>query len=308
MHHDAAIGNRLVGHRYLQLRCLNTLPERLPRHIESVLRSSFKNIEIIIINDGSTDNKSLAKLNEITKIVNVVIINSVNKGVAETRNFGAAQANGEFLAFLDADDKVAPTYYQLAIDTLNKNDNVFFVGCWVKYFENSHNTWPAFTPQPPYILIHNSVNSSALVYKRKAFLMGGLHDKKVDYGLEDYESVIQMLSNGFNGVVLPEVLFFYRIRTGSMIRNITPEKLLYSNKYIIEKHKHFYTNFTTQVINLLNANGPAHLYDNPTFETNVSLKIRKDNILFFKLKNLIRKNGILKKIALTLKKTKFNLC
>jgi len=270
--------------------------------VESVNKSTYKDIELLIINDGSTDSNSIEKLRLLSSQKNITVIDQPNKGLAKTRNYGAAIAKGTYLSFLDADDKVAATYFEKAIHALIRNDNVFFVGSWVQYFENSQALWPTFTPQPPYALVHNPINSSGLVYKRNAFLAGGLNDEKVDYGLEDYESVIQMLHNGFNGVVLPEVLFYYRVRTGSMIRNISNQKLLYSNKYITEKYSAYYTKFAVQIINLLNANGPGHLYDNPTFEINVSIKPAFENMLFFKLKNFVKKNDRLKRIALTLKK------
>ncbi len=272
--------------------------------VTSAINSSYKNIEVFIINDGSTDTKSIEKLQNIDKQKNITIVNRANQGLAATRNYGASIVHGEFLAFLDADDKVAPLYFEKAIDALKQNSNVFFVGAWVQYFENSNAIWPTFTPQPPYALVHNPINSSGLVYKRNAFLTAGLNDKKVDYGLEDYESVVHLLSRGFNGVVLPEILFYYRVRSGSMFRKITNEKLLYSNKYIAEKHKGFYAKFALSVIHLLNANGPGYLYDNPTMEVSVSTTVSNNNLLMLRAKNFVKKNSYLKKIALTLKKIK----
>jgi glycosyltransferase involved in cell wall biosynthesis len=262
---------------------------------------------LIIINDGSNDASSLDKLEKLKSQKNIAIINRPNLGLAAARNFGAESAKGEFLAFLDADDKIAPDYYEKAVLALKRNNNVFFAGSWVQYFENSHHAWACFTPQPPYALVHNPVNSSGLVYKRNAFLAGGRNDKDADYGMEDYESLVSMMRNGFNGVILPELLFYYRVRSGSMFRNITREKLLYSNAYISEKHKDFYAKFATQIINLLNANGPGYLYDNPTFETRVSIKSGGESKLFFKLKNFIKKNERLKRAALYLLKTKTDL-
>jgi glycosyltransferase involved in cell wall biosynthesis len=275
--------------------------------IQSVTDSSYKRIEILVINDGSTDAYSIKKLDSLREKKGLTVIDRPNEGLAATRNGGAVIAKGEYLAFLDADDKVAPSYYEKAVLALVQNNNVFFAGSWVQYFENSNDVWPAFTPQPPYALVHNPVNSSGLVYKRNAFLAGGLNDHQTNYGLEDYESVISMLHNGLNGIVLPEILFYYRVRSGSMFRNITREKLLYSNKYIAEKHTDYYTKFAIQIINLLNANGPGYLYDNPTFKINVSSKSTGENLLLFKFKNLIKKNERLKKIALTLRKNKLSL-
>ena len=270
--------------------------------INSIIESTYKNIEILIINDGSTEELSIKKLSNLAKIENVKVFNNNNAGLAATRNYGANMAQGEYLGFLDADDKIESTYYEKAIITLKTNNNVFFVGAWVKYFENSNSIWPTFTPQPPYLLVHNTVNSSGLVYKKNAFLAGGLNDKKVDYGMEDYESVVNMLSKGFNGVILPEILFYYRVRSGSMFRNITREKLLYSNSYIATKYKTYFTKFAIQIINIINTNGPGYLYDNPTHEVKVFVNVKKDNIVFFTLKNVIKKNERLKRLVLNLKK------
>jgi glycosyltransferase involved in cell wall biosynthesis len=268
--------------------------------LNSIRQSIYPVKEIIIVNDGSTDQESLEKLSSYQGDPAICIIHQENNGVAETRNRGARKATGQYLAFLDADDKVHPEYFEKAIKVLSEKKNVFFAGSWVQYFENSHHLWPAFNPQPPYCLAHNPVNSSALVYKRTAFLAGGLNDKTSGYGLEDYESVVNMMKNGFNGVVLPEPLFYYRVRKGSMIRNITREKLLYSNKYISEKHQSYYSIFATQLINLLNANGPGYLFDNPTFPLEVTTSVQSETGVKSWLKQKVKQNEFLKRIALSI--------
>ena len=79
---------------------------------------------------------------------------------------------------------------------------------------------------------------------------------------------------------------------------------MYSNKYITEKHSDFYTKFATQIINLLNANGPGYLYDNPTFEVIISTRTKSESIFLFKLKAFIKRREWLKKLALKLLKFK----
>ncbi|HMI59691.1 MAG TPA: glycosyltransferase [Puia sp.] len=272
--------------------------------VRSVMDSTYKNLEVLIVNDGSSDPASIEKLKSFESQEKVRVFHQKNQGLALTRNEGARQAVGTYLAFLDADDKVAPSYYEKTITALKKNTNVYFAGAWVQYFENSRQLWPTFTPQPPYLFVHNPVNSSGLVYKRAAFLQGGLNDKRTDYGLEDYESVVNMMHHGFNGVVVPEVLFHYRVRSGSMFRAISREKLLYSNKYIIEKHADYYTKFAAQIVNLLNANGPGYLFDNPTLEVRVNSKMIRDNVVLLKIKSLVKGSQKLKKIVLSIKKFK----
>jgi len=270
--------------------------------VQSVKASTYTPLEILIINDGSTEPESLAVLKQLEQTSGIKVFHKPNEGLADTRNYGAQKATGDWLAFLDADDVVAPEYYEKALQVLTHYPNVFFVGSFVQYFGDTNRKWVTYTPQPPYTLVHNPINSSGLVYKKGAFLEAGLNDKKVDYGLEDYESVVHLLSKGYNGVVLPEFLFRYRVRGDSMIRKITREKLLYSYKYIAEKHRPYYTTFATQINNLLNANGPGFLFDNPSFAVTVVTNPENNSWLFRKLKALVKKNKTLKKIALSLKK------
>jgi glycosyltransferase involved in cell wall biosynthesis len=269
--------------------------------LASLFNATYPQIEIILIDDGSTDGHSIRILDDLLADRRLTIIRQKNQGLACTRNYGAEVASGTYLAFLDADDRVATTYYEKAINILEQKDNVFFVGAWTQYFGDSHQLWPTFTPQPPYALVHNPLNSSSLVYKRAAFLTGGLNDKRVDYGLEDYDSVISMMRHGFNGVTIPEPLFFYRVRKDSMFRKSTREKLLYSNRYIADKHKDYFTRFATQVIHLLNANGPGYQFDNPTFGVRPTTIQEKDARFTRHLKTVVKNNPRLKKLALSIK-------
>ena len=269
--------------------------------VDSVKASTWPDIEILIINDGSTEEESLAVLQQLEQVKGVKVLSKPNEGLSDTRNYGALKAAGDWLAFLDADDKVTPDYYEKTIKVLKNYENVFFAGCFVQYFGETQRKWVSYCPQPPYSLVHNPLNSSGLVYKKEAFLQGGLNDRKLEYGLEDYESVVHLLSKGYNGVVLPEFMFQYRVRNGSMIRRMNRDKLLYSYRYIAEKHSLYYATFATQINNLLNANGPGFLYDNPTFAVTVVSSAENNSWLFMKIKDVVKKNKTLKKWALRLK-------
>jgi glycosyltransferase involved in cell wall biosynthesis len=274
--------------------------------IGSILQSAYTNLEIIIVDDGSRGRENLWGLQKWKDHQSVRIVQQENEGVANARNKGAALAKGEFLAFLDADDKIEPDYYNKAIAVLKQYENVFFAGSWLQFFGSKKGIWPTWNPEPPYILLHNSVNSSSLVYKRAAYLSGGMHDKAVDYGLEDYGSLINMLDHGYRGIVLPECLFHYRIRPGSMYRGLTRHKLLYSYQYISARHPRLYHQYAPQLFGLLNANGPSFAYDNPSFGIRVKSENQSQNGVVNGLKTIVKKNPALKKIALQVKQL-FNL-
>jgi hypothetical protein len=120
----------------------------------------------------------------------------------------------------------------------------------------------------------------------------------VDYGIEDYESVINMLRHGYRGAVLPECLFLYRIRKDSMYRALTRHKALYSYEYISNKHKDFYNIFASQIFNINNANGPSYSYDNPSFKMHVANKTEYPNNLNGRLKTYIKRFPFIKKTLL----------
>lgn len=275
----------------------------IEKTIESIERSDYKLKEIIIVNDGSTDAESIGKLKQYEDKPAIRIIHKKNKGLAAARNDGAAIASGGFLAFLDADDWVVPDYFSKAIKVLAYYPDVHFVGAWTRYFEGSSAVWPTFTPEPPIFLYQNTINSSSLVYKKEAFLKGGLNDAKMVFqGWEDYESVIALLANGYRGVVLPEILFFYRVRRHSMIRAISNNKKLYLQQYISNKHKFYYTNFAAELVNLLQNNGPAFKIDNPSFDYSTFSRFTLLNKARPKIIEIINNNGRLKRMALAIYK------
>lgn len=266
--------------------------------VVSIDLSSYDNKEIIIVNDGSDDAKSLQVLNSLKTKPGVRIIDQPNRGLAAARNKGAQEAKGEYLAFLDADDKVEANYFQKAIDVLRRKLNVHFVGCWVQYFGESNGKWPAFTPVPPFILYHNMVNSSSLVYKKESFLRHGLNDTAFLYGMEDYDSVINLVKHGFQGVVIPEFLFFYRVRKNSMARGFNKSNRLYLYQLLAEKHQEFYATFAAELFGLLNANGPGIFVDNPSLDYHLTEKIPFAGKLSKKLIYLVKKNGVTRRAAL----------
>jgi glycosyltransferase involved in cell wall biosynthesis len=261
--------------------------------IKSLINISYSNTEIIIVNDGSTEVASIESLSNIEKKYDVKIYHKRNEGLSVARNFGAEKADGEFLAFLDSDDTVSPDYYEKAIKVLNFYKNVSFVGCWAQYFGESTDIWPAFNPEPPYLLTHNIINSSALVYNRQDFMNFGRNDPKMIYGMEDYDSVISMVKNGARGVSLPEILWQYRIRKGSMAQSFNVNKELYLYRMISKKHFGFFNKYGSEIANILNHNGSGITFDNPTWpKTELSKGFLNSKVVL-----LIKKSIVLRKLA-----------
>lgn len=270
----------------------------LQETVDSVKASDYKDMEIIIVNDGSDDAYSIEQLDKYRNRPGITVIDIINNGVATARNVGAEAATGSYLAFIDADDTVAPGFYTKAIKILNCYTNVDFVGCWTQYFGATSAKWPAFTPKPPLILFHNVINSSSLVYKKNSFLQSGLNDPNMAFqGMEDYNSVISLVSKGHNGVVLPEFLFHYRVRRDSMYRTISAAKKLLLQQYIIEKHRDIYAQYATDLLNLSAANGPGILLDNPSLDLDLADKLPFGKGFSLRVIKVIKSNRYVRSIV-----------
>ena len=240
----------------------------LGEYLEDTLRSlaGLEDIpfEIVVVDDGSDDPLSLKKLEELEKRYPFRLLRTENQGLALARNYGARQARGEFLAFLDADDCMDVQFYREAIAVLRMYENIRFVGCWAEYFGEAQGFWPTWNPEPPYALVHNPINSSALVVRRADFLRYGLNDPAFNKIMEDYDSLLSLLENGCRGVVIPRPYFKYRVRGSSMYHDTTVGIKLQTYEQLIRKHAGLYQQFVEGVVGLINANGPGYLYDNPT--------------------------------------------
>lgn len=107
--------------------------------VNSIVNQTYKNIEILCVNDCSTDD-SLSVLNELaSQDSRVKVIDSpVNVGAGEARNLAINVAKGEYITFVDADDTIEPDLYQRVIDEINKNnpDQVVW-GLIEEHFDNS---------------------------------------------------------------------------------------------------------------------------------------------------------------------------
>src|SRR5699024_5688212 len=95
--------------------------------IESIIKQTYKNIEIIIIDDGSEDDSlSICKFYE-KNDKRIKVYSQVNKGVSHARNRGLSLAQGYYLSFVDADDYIAKDFISQLVHTINvQNTDVVY--------------------------------------------------------------------------------------------------------------------------------------------------------------------------------------
>lgn len=147
----------------------------LNKCIESILMQTFNDLEIILVDDGSTDN-SLEICNEFARVdQRIVIIQQNNQGVASARNSGLRIARGEYISFVDSDDYIEETMYEKMSKIINQyHCDIVMCDC-VKEFDEfsqmyTHNIRPGFYNREqieveyfPHLLITPDINYPATI-------------------------------------------------------------------------------------------------------------------------------------------------
>jgi glycosyltransferase involved in cell wall biosynthesis len=98
--------------------------EYIEKCLDSLVNQTYKNIEIILINDGSTDNSLDIIKKYQKKHENIIVINQENHGQGYARNKGIEKSNGEFIMFVDSDDYVDTDIVKKLVGSIKDNDAV----------------------------------------------------------------------------------------------------------------------------------------------------------------------------------------
>jgi len=177
------------------------------KSIESVFNSTYKNFELIIVNDGSTDEYIIKKLESLSNHPNIKIIHQENGGPANARNNGIKNSKGEYILPLDSDDMISAEYIQSCINIIRKDKNISPVYCDTNHvgqmsgIENRPEWSKERLIQGPFI-----VNCS--MFTKESFDVCGEYDEEMK-GWEDYDLWVRMMVNGFVGKRIPKPLFTY---------------------------------------------------------------------------------------------------
>jgi len=183
----------------------------LEETVQSVLASTYRPLEIIVINDGSTDDSlSVAKVLE-ERTPEVRVIDQANAGVTKARNTGLKAAQGTYILPLDADDLISPNYIQGGLTLLSQHPEVKVVYCQAEKFnESMRKPWKLKPFSLSQLAKDNMIFVSALYRKSDALEVGG-YSEDMHMGREDWEFWIKMLKNGGEVIRLSEIGFFYRL-------------------------------------------------------------------------------------------------
>ena len=220
------------------------------RAVLSVVKQTYANIEIIIVDDGSVDNtkKLLTSIND----DRIKYFYKNNGGACSARNYGIKKSNGNFLAFLDCDDIYVETKIEDSLNALKKNPSYKFLYSEVLYIDfddniiskskNYQNHPKSGWIGKKLILGNYNITNSTLVTYRKCIEEVGGFDENI-FIPADREYLIR-LSTKFKALHLNKHLTGYRVGNETIFNNL--DKALIEFEYVLKKYKN------TSIISNLN--------------------------------------------------------
>lgn len=198
--------------------------EYLNECINSILHQSYKNLELILVDDGSPDNCGKLCDEYAKSYKNIKVIHRINEGLSSARNAGIDAAEGDYFAFVDSDDCIHPDYLQTLV-ALAVEYNADLTCC--DYVQGENCVWKNLTKTT--ITVRNGdevidnmfINDTVItvvwnkLYKRDFFTKLKLRypDGKI---YEDMVLTPQILSHTKRMIITNKPLYFYRVRKDSI--------------------------------------------------------------------------------------------
>ncbi|MFH2013666.1 MAG: glycosyltransferase family 2 protein [Patescibacteria group bacterium] len=205
------------------------------KSIDSILNQTFKDFELIIINDGSTDStKNIVENYTDSRIK--IINHDINQGIYSARSDGLRVAQGEFIAILDSDDISIKNRLEEQLNFMIKHLDIAVVGSWIETMDVKSGKIDILKCDcdPTMIkwmqILKNQIFNSSSFFRKKIIDKIGHYRKEYEYA-EDYD-LWSRISKKYKMENIPKTLIQYKIRSKSVSRALKTSKL--QKRHILE--------------------------------------------------------------------------
>ena len=195
----------------------------LPSAIKSVFSQTYDNYEIIVVDDGSTDDTgTVVKALCDDYDERLRFVRQINQGACAARNHGLRLAKGEFVLFLDSDDLIAPDKLALQVEQLKRYPNVdFSIGktVWVKSDGKTIAEKQLLEPKEDFVISQIESSwflTSAPLWRRSSLDTIGPWDERLSGG-QDWEFHVRALLYGLNVSLCEEAIDYCRLHSGPRV-------------------------------------------------------------------------------------------
>jgi len=213
--------------------------------LDSILSQTYKEIEVIVINDGSDDEETLKILNNIYT-PKTTVYHKKNGGLASARNYGIKKCSGEYILTLDADDMFAPDFLEKGLSILKADPGIGMVTSYTKKYRKKNSSFVQLKGGGIEDFVVKNHAVACLLFRYQCWIDAGGYDEDAP-GFEDWEFFISVTKHGWYIYSIPEYLFYQLLREGSLFeRELVrrPEII----KYMVNKHKSEFQKHIVDVI------------------------------------------------------------
>ena len=212
----------------------------LERALASVAAQRRDDVEVVCVDDGSTDPATIAALDAAAKRPGVTVYRTPNRGPSAARNLAIEHARGIYVLPLDADDWLAPDYLAKTVPVLDAEPDVGIVHTWIGLVGGHHGVWRTGRFALPELLVRCTIHVTAL-YRRALWVDVGGYDPAFVETAEDWDFWLRAVSRGWAAREVPEVLAYYQRSVTSRERKARqPDVSGRGMRRIVTKHRALY--------------------------------------------------------------------
>jgi hypothetical protein len=203
--------------------------------------------EVVVVDDGSDDPETCRLVDQLARL-GYRVIRQANRGLSSARNAGVGAARGRYVLPLDHDNRIRPEYVARALDVMDRDPTVAVVYGDAQRFGVRDDRWEMRAFDLERMLRWNHVDACTVVRKKALEECGGYDDRLV-HGAEDWDMWLGLIERGWRFHYVPEVLFDYRVRQGSMVTGLDragPRRD--AVEYLVAKHRDLYAEHLPEVV------------------------------------------------------------
>lgn len=189
----------------------------VPEALES-LEGLGMPFEVIIVDDGSTDEETIQILDRFKNTEGIMLIRQANSGVGIARNTGISRASAPYVVPLDADNRLSIPGLKKAFDQIQSDDRIAVVYGDAEFFGQQTGVWVNKPLQVSEMIISNQIDNCVLMRKSAWQDVGGYMTDKTFQSHADWLMWLFLLNKGWKFQYLGEKFFEYRVLNDSMLR------------------------------------------------------------------------------------------